>query len=47
MYRITVIPGDGIGSEVMDADLTVLDAIDLEFEFTLAEAGDGVLQEVR
>ncbi|MEJ8543494.1 homoisocitrate dehydrogenase [Methanothermobacter wolfeii] len=41
MYRITVIPGDGIGGEVMDAALTVLDAVDLEFEFTLAEAGDG------
>jgi 3-isopropylmalate dehydrogenase/methanogen homoisocitrate dehydrogenase len=40
MYRITVIPGDGIGVEVMEAALHVLQALEIEFEFTHAEAGN-------
>jgi 3-isopropylmalate dehydrogenase len=43
-YRIAVLPGDGIGPEVMDAALAVLDLVasgpaGLELEFTRHEAG--------
>ena len=40
MYKIAVIPGDGIGKEVMEATLHILDASDIEFEFMFADAGD-------
>ncbi len=40
MYKIAVIPGDGIGKEVMEAALHILDASDIEFEYTFADAGD-------
>ena len=39
MYKICVIPGDGIGQEVIPAALRVLEATGLEFEFVPAEAG--------
>lgn len=47
MYKITVIPGDGIGPEVMDAALYVLRALDLEFEFQEALAGNACYQNTR
>mgnify|MGYP000870722993 FL=1 len=40
MYKIAVIPGDGIGKEVMEATLHVLEALDIEFNYTFADAGD-------
>ena len=40
MYKIAVIPGDGIGKEVMEATLHVLEAVDVEFDYTFADAGD-------
>jgi 3-isopropylmalate dehydrogenase len=40
MYKIAVIPGDGIGKEVMEATLHIMDASDIEFEYTFADAGD-------
>jgi 3-isopropylmalate dehydrogenase len=40
MYKIAVIPGDGIGKEVMAAALPVLEVIDVEFDYTFADAGD-------
>lgn len=40
MYNIAVIPGDGIGPEVMDATLQVLQVLGLEFNFMEAPAGD-------
>ena len=40
MYKIAVVPGDGIGKEVMEATLHVLDALDVEFDYTFADAGD-------
>ena len=40
MYKIAVIPGDGIGKEVMEATLHVLEASDVEFDYRFAEAGD-------
>ncbi len=40
MYKIAVIPGDGIGKEVMEATLNVLEALNLDFEYEFGEAGD-------
>lgn len=40
MYKIAVIPGDGIGKEVMEAALHVLEASKLDFEYVFADAGD-------
>ena len=40
MYNIAVIPGDGIGKEVMEATLHVLEALDIEFNYKFADAGD-------
>lgn len=39
MYRICLIPGDGIGAEVVPAARRVLEATGLDFEFSSAEAG--------
>ena len=44
MYNIAVIPGDGIGKEVMDACINVLKALDIDFNFTYGEAGDECLE---
>ena len=40
MYKIAVVPGDGIGKEVMEATLHVLDALEVKFDYTFADAGD-------
>ncbi|RBQ22795.1 3-isopropylmalate/3-methylmalate dehydrogenase [Candidatus Methanobinarius endosymbioticus] len=40
MYKIAVLPGDGIGKEVMDATLDVLDSLSIELEYEFGEAGD-------
>ena len=39
MYTICLIPGDGIGREVVPATRRLLEATDLDFEFVEAEAG--------
>jgi len=39
MTKITVIRGDGIGPEIVDATLRVLDALDAGLEYDFAEAG--------
>ena len=39
MYKITVIPGDGIGIEVMEATLSILEVSQVEFDFQEARAG--------
>ena len=44
---ITVIPGDGIGPEVMDATLTVLNAADADLEYDTQSAGLIALKEAR
>ncbi|WP_458454547.1 isocitrate/isopropylmalate family dehydrogenase [Methanobrevibacter sp.] len=43
-YQIAVIPGDGIGREVMEAAIDVLDALDIDFEYVYGEAGDESLE---
>jgi 3-isopropylmalate dehydrogenase len=40
MYKISVIPGDGIGKEVMEATLNVLESSKVNFDYTFADAGD-------
>ncbi|WP_276258197.1 isocitrate/isopropylmalate dehydrogenase family protein [Haloglomus litoreum] len=42
---IVVIEGDGIGQEVVPAAIEVLEAVDADFRFTSARAGDAVLDE--
>ncbi|MFC6717749.1 isocitrate/isopropylmalate dehydrogenase family protein [Natrialbaceae archaeon GCM10025810] len=44
-HEIAVIPGDGIGQEVVPATLEVLEALDLDLEFVHADAGDAVAEE--
>ncbi len=41
-HEIAVIPGDGIGQEVVPAAVRVLEAMDLDVELAEAEAGDAV-----
>ncbi|ELY51951.1 isocitrate/isopropylmalate family dehydrogenase [Natronorubrum bangense] len=41
-HEIAVIPGDGIGQEVTPAAIEVLEALDIDFEFVEADAGDAV-----
>ncbi|WP_254823048.1 3-isopropylmalate dehydrogenase [Haloglomus halophilum] len=43
--EIVVIEGDGIGQEVVPAAVEVLEAVDADFRFTHADAGDAVLAE--
>lgn len=43
-YKIAVIPGDGIGREVMEAAISVLDALNLKFNYVYGEAGDECLE---
>ena len=38
-YKIAVLPGDGIGKEVMDAALTVLDRLMFDADFTFGDIG--------
>ncbi len=42
--EIAVIPGDGIGQEVIPAAVDVLDALGLDFEFVEGDAGDHVFE---
>ena len=44
MYNIAVIPGDGIGREVMEATINVLESLDVDFNFIYGEAGDECLE---
>ena len=39
MYKITTIPGDGIGKEVMKPTLEILETINANFDFIYQEAG--------
>ncbi|KZX16050.1 homoisocitrate dehydrogenase [Methanobrevibacter cuticularis] len=40
MYKIAIVPGDGIGKEVMKAALHVLEALNIDLEYEFGEAGD-------
>lgn len=43
-YQIAVVPGDGIGKEVMEAAIHVLDALDIDFNYVYGQAGDECLE---
>lgn len=43
-YQIAVIPGDGIGKEVMEAAIHVLDALDIDFDYVYGQTGDECLE---
>lgn len=43
-YQIAIVPGDGIGREVMDATLSVLDEMDIDFNYVYGDAGDECLE---
>jgi len=44
MYKIAIIPGDGIGKEIMEATLEVLDALNINLKYEYGEAGDECLK---
>ena len=47
-YKISLIPGDGIGPELSDATIEILKAVeqkfDIEFDIISVEAGDGIYE---
>jgi isocitrate dehydrogenase (NAD+) len=43
-YRITMIPGDGIGPELAEATRRVLDASGVEFDWVIVDAGADVME---
>ena len=42
-YDVTLIPGDGIGPEVTQATVRVLEATGVAFNWDIQEAGEGVM----
>jgi isocitrate dehydrogenase (NAD+) len=44
-YRVTLIPGDGIGPELAEATRRVLDATGIEFDWETVDAGEAVIAE--
>ncbi|WGI16934.1 isocitrate/isopropylmalate dehydrogenase family protein [Methanonatronarchaeum sp. AMET-Sl] len=44
-HRVTLIPGDGIGPEVIEATKTVIDAAGVDIKYDVVEAGAGVMEE--
>ncbi|MDQ6695384.1 MAG: isocitrate/isopropylmalate dehydrogenase family protein [Chloroflexota bacterium] len=45
-YRITLIPGDGIGSEISNATQRVIEALGVPIEWDVMSAGESALQRV-
>jgi isocitrate dehydrogenase (NAD+) len=44
LYNITLIPGDGIGPEISDAVVKILDASGLEINWDVQAAGTNVIE---
>jgi isocitrate dehydrogenase (NAD+) len=44
MYRVTFIPGDGVGPEIAEATRRVLEATGVEFDWEVQEAGEDVYE---
>src|SRR5918912_3012946 len=42
-YRVTLIPGDGIGPEISEATQRVIDATGVPIEWDVVEAGEAVI----
>ncbi len=45
MYRVTLIPGDGIGPEISEATRRVIEATGVDIEWDVVEAGIDVMEE--
>ena len=45
MYKITLIPGDGIGPEVTEAMVKVVEASGINIEWERVEVGEKVIEE--
>jgi len=45
MKKVVVIPGDGVGPEVVEAAVSVIEGLPVEIDFSEYEAGDAVLAE--
>jgi len=44
-HRVTMIPGDGVGPELSDATMHVLEAVDVGFDWEVLQAGENVMEE--
>jgi len=44
-HAVTLLPGDGVGPEICDATLRVLEATGVEFDWDVQPAGEGAMQE--
>ena len=44
MYKITVLPGDGIGPEITDAVKKIISATGIEIEWEEVNAGEAVYE---
>ncbi|MEA2645611.1 MAG: isocitrate dehydrogenase [Chloroflexota bacterium] len=44
-YKTTMIPGDGVGPELSEATMRVLDATGVDFEWEVLQAGENVMEE--
>ena len=44
-YKVSLLPGDGIGPEVAEATRRILDATGVEFEWEICPAGEAALEE--
>lgn len=44
MHRVTLIPGDGIGPEIADATVRVIEASGVDIEWEVVEAGEKVME---
>jgi isocitrate dehydrogenase (NAD+) len=44
-YKVTMIPGDGVGPELSEATMRVLDATGVGFEWDIRQAGENVMEE--
>src|ERR1700738_3153105 len=42
-HAVTLIPGDGVGPEICDASVRVLEATGVEFEWDVQQAGENVM----
>ena len=44
-HAVTLIPGDGVGPEICDASVRVLEATGVEFDWDVQQAGENVIKE--
>ena len=44
-HEVTLVPGDGVGPEICDATVRVLEATGVEFDWDVQQAGENVMAE--